>query len=498
MLEKQLEDAQAQLEKLEGDFVCLQQASGTASKISNEMAKLRQVHTSQIDSLKFERKEIEEKLAAAVKCIDEAQDQIRDLTEAKQSLEAKVSAIDARNIALSRENKALSSTSTNELSGLQLKYVELVDKSDEKDSQIHELEGRVKRLKAQVHDLEKTKSKLSRDSSRNWDLANKLQNALEAQEVCNLELEEAKKQKTHECTVLEKELQTVKMNLSTVQSQNTSLEDEKANFVKKFEEYEQCNFELTTKLEGIEFETESARLSSFEAQEKISDLEESISSLKSALFEKEAQLTSLKFTNELMEGENATLLSQVTSLSEMVTARNGKIDSLQAQLSKYDLEMGEIAETIAELETVHGSCAKVKQELEEKIEVLKHSLQEEFDRNKKGDMKILSLKLDIKQTQECNNCLEAINTELQEKIQAQFTKIDELQDLEEKSQKCIKELQLEIEMKSDSLRETLEKVRTLENCGSTDRQENTTFRKAKSVPKSSSGSALRPIQNLVD
>ena len=499
LLETELEEAQTKLERLEGDLSCLQQSSQSVSEVSAKMVELRRVYASQIDSLKLERNEFERKLAAAIKDIEESQDQVRDMTETRQSLETKVSVLEARNAALFRENKALSNNPTNELSDLQSKYVELAETADEKDSRIHELEGKVKKLKAQVHDLEKTKSKLSRESSRHLELANKLQKALEMQETSNFELEEAKKQNVHENSTLEKELLKVKEEISAIQDQKASLEDEVVQLTKRFEEAEQRNFELTTKLDGIEFVTESARLSSSEAQEKISDLEESIDSLKAILLEKEAQLTSFKFTNELMEGENSTLLSQVTSLSEMVTARNGKIDSLQAQLSKYDIEMGEIAETIAQLETVHGSCAKVKQELEEKIESLKDGLQEEFENKKENETKILSLKLDIKQTQECNNCLEAVNAELQDKIQTQFTKIDELKDLQENSKKRVKELQLEVEIKSDSLREALEKIAELERC-LIKGQENTTSSKGKvkSIFKSSSGSALHPIQNLVD
>jgi len=76
-----------------------------------------------------------------------------------------------------------------------------------------------------------------------------------------------------------------------------------------------------------------------------------------------------------------------------------------------------------------------------------------------------------------------------------------LKELQEKSQKRISELQLEVEIKSDSLREATEKIDSFERYSSVDRQENTTFSKGKakkSISKSSKGSALYPIQNLVD
>lgn len=491
-LQLKLDDTLATLERIENDYTSLHSSTQSTSDARTRMGELKKMYTGQLDVLKREKNEIEQKLEAAAKCVDEAQDQISSLTKGKEPLEIKVSALEARNIALMRENKTLTRSSTSEASGLSLKYVELSEQSEDKESRIQELEADVLKLKAQIHDLEKTKSKLSREASRNWDLANKLQKALEMQETSNFELDEVRKQKAHQCTVLEGELDKMKIELTTVQSQKTALVDERTKVLNKMEELEQSNFELTTKLDGIEFDTESAKMSSSEAQEKISDLEDTLRSMKGMLLEKEAQLTSLKFTNEILEGENSTLLSQVTSLSEMVSSRNEKIESLQTQLSKYDLEMGEIAETIAELETVHGSCAQTKQMLDDKIDSLKDRLQEALDFNKEAEMKILSLKLDMKQIQECNNGLEVINTELQDKVQSQYTKIDDLNDLQEDSEKRIKKLELDVEMKSDSLRELLDRpvAQGLENV-------TFTKSKVKGILKSSS-SALRPLQNLVD
>ena len=495
-LQLKLDDTLAKLERIEDDYTSLHSSTQSTSDASTRMGELKKMYTTQLDSLKREKNEIDQKLEAAAKCVDEAQDQISSLTKAKESLEIKVSALEARNIALMRENKTLTRSSTSEVSGLSLKYVELSEQSDDKDTRIQELEADVLKLKAQIHDLEKTKSKLSREASRNWDLANKLQKALEMQETTNFGLDEVRKQRAHQCTVLEGELDKMKIELTTVQSQKTVLMDERTKVLSEMEELEQSNFDLTTKLDGIEFDTESAKLSSSEAQEKISDLEDRSGLMKGMLLEKEAQLTSLNFTNEILEGENSTLLSQVTSLSEMVSSRNEKMESLQAQLSKYDLEMGEIAETIAELETAHGSCAKTKQMLDDKIDSLKHRLQEALDFNKEAETKILSLKLDMKQIQECNNGLEVINTELQDKVQSQYTKIDDLNDLQEESEKRIKKLELEVEMKSDSLRELLDRDRPVAQG-----LENVTFTKSKVKGILKSGNSvhvLRPLQNLVD
>ena len=495
-LQVKLDDTLAQLMKFEEQNTLLRCTTHSTSDVNTKIGGLKEMYTSQLDCLKQEKNDIEQNLEVAAKCIDEAQDKISFLTESKESLEFKVSALEARNVALVRENKALVASSTNEVGDLKLKYVELSEQSDDNNALVLKLEADVQKLESKIHDLEKTKSKLSHEASRNWTLANKCQQALESQETANFELDERRKQKEHECTKLENELAQVTIDLTAAVSKITILEDEKENALKKLKDMEQSNFELSTKLDGIEFETESAKLSSCEAQEKLSDLEDKLELVKGKKLEKDAQLASLKFTNEVLENENSTLLSQVTSLSEMVTSRNEKIESLQAQLTRYDSEMTEIAKTIEELETEHGSCAKEKQLLESKIESLKNDLQEAIDFKKEAEIKILSLKLDVKQMQDCNNGLEVINTELRDKIQALYSKIDDLKDCQERAEKRIKKLELEIEIKDDSLKDFLDSESSQDQ-----RLENVTFTRGKTRVNSSrtkSGTALHPIQNLVD
>ncbi len=495
-LQLKLYDSLANLVTVEEQYTALRDTTASASAVSTKIGGLKDLYAGQLDNLKQKKDDIEQKLEVAAKCVDEAQEKICSLTESKQSLEIKVSALEARNTALSRENKTLVASSTSEVGDLRLKYVELSEQSDDKNAIVHKLEADVLKLQSKIRDLEKIKSKLSHEASRNWTLANRCQKALEIQETINFELDKVRKQKTQECTTLENELAKITIELTTASSKVTVLEDEKVNSLRQIKDTEQINFELTTKLDSIEFETESAKLSSCETQEKVFDLEERLESVKGKKLEKEAQLTSLKFTNEILEGENSTLLSQVTSLSEMVASRNEKIESLQAQLTKYDSEMTEIAQTIAELETEHGSCTKEKQALEDKIDCLKNSLQEALDFKKKAETKILSLKLDVKQMQDCNSGLEVINVDLQDKIQAQYSKIDDLNDCQELAEKRIKKLQLEIEIKDDSLKEFLDS-----ESSSNQRLENVTFTRGKkrgTASKTLSGTALQPIQNLVD
>jgi len=436
--QRTLEDTQDKLITLQSEYDDLQTSKQSSNHLSSKMCELKQYYSSQIEALKQERDENERKLSSLISSIDDAQVHASTLLEEKKALESKASALEAMNIALSRENKALTRGPTTQLSELQLKYVELSEQSEEKDLSIQELQSHVAKLEAEVSDLTKKQSNLTGEAKRYKKIANQVQKALEEQENVNFGLQEFKKQSTQVREKLDRQVQELSSELAAMQDQRVLLDD--------------------------------------------------------VLLEKEAMLSSSQFTINIMEGENSTLISQVSSLSEMMAARNSKIESLQLQISRYDMEMGEISETIADLEIVHGSCAETKQQLEAKIEKLQERMQEAEKYENESEKSILSLRLKVKEIQDCNNCLEEINSSLQSKVEEQFTKMDDLKDSQESSEKCIDKLKLDLAIKKDLLKEAQEKITSLERLplGTGENPGRAKLRKA------TAGCALKPIQNIVD
>lgn len=501
----QLSELQAELATLHDDYTALKESHKATMKLDRDMPDMEGIYVHKLKSLTSEKQEIQDKLDAAASSVDSACQEVRLLTESQKSREAKIASLEARNIALSRENKHLYELSE-EKNGQQTKYLQLLEQYEEKDVHIDELIAKQNDLKSQILNLEKNKTKLTHEADRNWELAKKFQKELEVHETRVFELDLLNKEKQHWCTSLEDKMDELKTELASAKSQKVRFEDEVAKLLTRLEEVEQCNFELTFKLSDIQIQADSTTMATSDTKLKNYELEKKLEACQATVLDKEAQLSDLKCTTELMERENATLLSQVTSLSKMVSTRSSKVDSLQLHLEKYESDAREVMNKVSALETDQEHDTQTKAELEEKIDSFAEKLSEASSFKKEAETTILSLKLQVKKLEECNNFLESINTDFQEKLQKQLNMTDELKESLEEGEKHSGELQRELGFKSDSLCEALKEINFMKknpgyvsaNDGTENMMVTSTRSKVKGILKNSGGGTLRPIQNLVD
>ena len=450
-LEDNLSSALARLQNAEEELVSSQQSSAMQSEIQRQSSEAIIAHKRKFTLLKDENQELREQLEKASHSIDAHQSQIHSLKESVKLLESKLASTEAQKELLSTERKLQSHLPT-EIQDLQNKLASLSEEHEALAAANKGLKEAHTQSESHVQELTKANAKLQREANHNWELSKKLQKELEKQESRSLESKEGLKEKEQQCSKMAREIEDLKLELSRVTNAKTMYEVEVGKLVSKLEDLEQCNFELSTKLSSTQNETTSAKHSQSEMQSRVEELERMLRDAEGSLLEKDSQIAELHCTSELLEGESGALLSQVTSLSEMVASRNSKIEALQSQVAQYESDSREIMMKMCELEADHDRYVETQQASQQEIDSLKKALESAQNYEMEAKNTILSLKLEVKQLQEYNSSLETVNSDLQDKIKAEMAKNEQLHSTWENTEKNLHNLEQELKLKSASLR----------------------------------------------
>lgn len=450
-LEDNLSSALARLQNAEEELVSSQQSSAMQSEIQRQSSEAIIAHKRKFTLLKDENQELREQLEKASHSIDAHQSQIHSLKESVKLLESKLASTEAQKELLSTERKLQSHLPT-EIQDLQNKLASLSEEHEALAAVNKGLKEAHTQSESHVQELTKANAKLQRETNHNWELSKKLQKELEKQESRSLESKEGLKEKEQQCSKMAREIEDLKLELSRVTNAKTMYEVEVGKLVSKLEDLEQCNFELSTKLSSTQNETTSAKHSQSEMQSRVEELERMLRDAEGSLLEKDSQIAELHCTSELLEGESGALLSQVTSLSEMVASRNSKIEALQSQVAQYESDSREIMMKMCELEADHDRYVETQQASQQEIDSLKKALESAKSYEMAAKNTILSLKLEVKQLQEYNSSLETVNSDLQDKIKAEMAKNEQLHSTWENTEKNLHNLEQELKLKSASLR----------------------------------------------
>lgn len=450
-LEDNLSSALARLQNAEEELVSSQQSSAMQSEIQRQSSEAIIAHKRKFTLLKDENQELREQLEKASHSIDAHQSQIHSLKESVKLLESKLASTEAQKELLNTERKLQSHLPT-EIQDLQNKLASLSEEHEALAAANKGLKEAHTQSESHVQELTKANAKLQREANHNWELSKKLQKELEKQESRSLESKEGLKEKEQQCSKMAREIEDLKLELSRVTNAKTMYEVEVGKLVSKLEDLEQCNFELSTKLSSTQNETTSAKHSQSEMQSRVEELERMLRDAEGSLLEKDSQIAELHCTSELLEGESGALLSQVTSLSEMVASRNSKIEALQSQVAQYESDSREIMMKMCELEADHDRYVETQQASQQEIDSLKKALESAQNYEMEAKNTILSLKLEVKQLQEYNSSLETVNSDLQDKIKAEMAKNEQLHSTWENTEKNLHNLEQELKLKSASLR----------------------------------------------
>ena len=460
----ELKQSQAMLQSVREELADAQTENfQLQSSLKQRTVEAAAVHKCKVDALNAEKLDLKEQLETTGKSLDDAMTELQNLRNKEASLLLKVASLEAKNASHCAQRKDNAHLS-DEMHALRTKLAELSEQLEEANAKKSEVEDAMERVKAQVQDLSNANKNLSEDAKSNWEQANQLQKELEKVETVLLEAKESSKEKDRECTKLQCEVDDLLLKLSSAESHKGMYEAEVDRLMKKLDELEMDNFELRAKLNGVESESNSVKLTIGENEARVIELESTVQLLEETLLERDSIISDLSCANELMKSENAVLVTQVTSLSEMVSARNSKVDTLHSQQSMYESEIRDIVEKIAELETSRGQCKVIRQDLEREIETLKESLEVEMSKMREADSTIFTMKLKVMDLEDSNGSLNEIIASMQGDTDLKLAKSEEvsLQNTELRSR--VHTLKLELDSKDASLTAAREETEYLKKC----------------------------------
>ena len=381
-----------------------------------------------VSRLTKERTDISNDLDQAHKQLDRVQDDVESLQEDKKRLESKLQSRE-REICTLRVQTNPNCTSQ-EVETLQTENRSLKWELEDIHSKTKELENSKVSLEHKVSDLKaenkKLKGSIGRETKKTEDVARKIIAELEMSETKVQTLKVDISAKAKECSNLKGKLELAESRLTSTTNSKQHLNQHISDLKEKALELETKNAKLEAQLQDSLRETLKKENDSQASTQKISELESKLDAVEFAVLERESTIIDLRCSDERMELENKSLLAQVTSLSEMVSARNLKLESQHAQINQHELEVYEIMEKISQLEVDHGSCSKTITQLTTQNDALKLSLDKEVARKEALKDQVGLLKEEITKLKVSLSDVKLTNTELSYRFQELTTKHDDL------------------------------------------------------------------------
>ena len=424
VMEEEMSTLRVELERLQDMSQSLKDSSSTHQQESKKKTSAINALKSKVSKLTKEKSELAGELASASERLDQACDKIELHKDEIKAMEVDLRAKEKQIAVLSSEKDQ--SRLPVEVETLHTKVVETLEEMAALRSENEDLEDSKKRLEAKVAEGSKAITKLQRENKHSSELARKMNAELEKMEEKAQSLEADADAKRMECDAAQRKLKGAKAELSRVSAAKTDLEDKVNKLVEKLGDTEQQSFELATRLAERQHQADVVSGKYSNVEQKLAELEAKLDAAEFAVLEKDSHISDLKCSCDLMESENSTLLSQVTSLSEMVSMRNFKLEAHQMQTVRQESDICEIMEKVAELEAVHSGCGKVISELTESNEELKAALETRAGLEQEAKGKVTSLKAEIKELETEISSLKTSNRNLRDEVALLVAKNDDL------------------------------------------------------------------------
>lgn len=431
----------------------LQESSLAKNDVKSKTSMALGALESKASRLTREKGDMFEELAQARKQLDQAHDEIQLLEENRQKLESRLQQKERKIGSLHAQEKQKLNL-PGKVEALQDEVFALNEEMEEMRSKNESLESTRASLEDCVSELKKVNKKLScdisRETRRKEEIVRKITAELEVNEDKVQVLESDVQVKVKECGVLKKKLKDVESDLREVKLSKTSLEENLSGLNLEVRELEENEQVLSSQLKEVRGEKLKERETNTSSDQMMLELESKLEVTGYAVLERESIISDLKCAHELMEMENSTLLTQVTSLSEMVSTRNLQLESQQVSISRQDAELLDIVDKISELEREHGGCRRTINQLMEKIEILKFTQEEGLMEKCALEDKVSALEGEVEGLRTSGSVLHDTNTDLQDKLEELTTKNDSLESdySELKSQAYTLEQDLKYEVSS--------------------------------------------------
>lgn len=440
-----------ELEELQDKCHALENSTSTHEEYKKKNSGIIKTLKSKMSKLTKEKSELSGQLIKASEMLNQAHDKIHLHMEEVKALQVDLKAKKKENVTLSAQREDQSHLPV-EVEKLRAKVIETIEEMDDLRSSNDSHVAARDRLESKVAELSKANNRLSREWKHGSELAQKVNAELERTEErvqsLEIELEAVKKERD----LVQHKLKGTKSELSKLANIKIERETETKKLLENLSELEQKNFELTTELTSRQGEADIVKESRLDIEHKRMELESKLDAAQFVILEKESQMSDLKCAYDLMEAENSTLLSQVTSLSEMVSTRNFKLEAQQVQSVHYESEVLEIMERISELESEHGSCADTIGKLRESNDELRESLEMKVSLEHEMQGTISSLKVEVEKMNKSNAVLKSDNSDLQDEISSQVAKSKEFNQKFAASEARVHRLEQNLKVESVALK----------------------------------------------
>lgn len=414
-----------QFQELEQEVASYRQSKASRDSLQRKESEAIAAYQTKLERVRGEKRGLEERLCEASQSLEEEQARSTLLEQANKIMKRQLSGLEATQQQL-QEEKEQTSTFSAEISELRGQLEALSEENVALQKEYKRFQTSEKQSQGKVQELVRTRKEQRRRAEQQEEVVRSLQDQIERQKTELHSAATSTRESEAECITLAQQIGELQLELANTKSAKLHFETEVGNLVQKVEELEQWNFELSSKLSDAHNETALTLIARDEKESKLDELQQKIQDAKALLLEKESQIAELKYSQELVQIENVDMLSQVTSLSEMVAARNAKIESLQTEITCYETNTRDIMTQIMQLEEDHGQCGQVKRGLREEIERVSRFQQEAERREREIESQVTALRSELNQLRDYSASLESANKELGRKLQAQAERTEGL------------------------------------------------------------------------
>ena len=356
-LQDELESARLEAKSAGEKAAALAEENSALSVCKEELSSGNEILRNQVKSLEMDFAELNKKFAALTDVHDELVESFEKVSsEGEESpletprkpltvveeLHGKLKSVDKENKVLKHEN--LSVTSSRDLLQLQLKGAkQMIDK-----------------LKKELGHIESTSSDIESDMMASDATLKSTQKELQFHKdvLCKKQVE----------------LDTLTTQSTSLQCKVKDAETQLEQVLKKNEDLEKDNFELTYSLSESQEQLNAAQCVSNELSVKLEKLEKKYVAVKKELSEKENLVKELILSNDLMESENTSLLSQINSLAQTVRQKTNCLFTAQDKLNAQKVTTAEAENMIAMLDQTLMDAQQAKEGYESQVKQLQASL----------------------------------------------------------------------------------------------------------------------------
>ena len=424
-------------------------------KASRESAQRQEeavtAYKAKLEKAMGEQSELEEMLCEANEILEEEKSRNAFLEHANKAMQRQLSGLEAAQKQLQRQKQQKSSLSA-ELAEMQQQLATLTDENRSLREECQQLQSVQRQSSGCVQEMERVADAKDRRAAEQQGVVRALREEVQGLETKLHCITTERSEKEAERLRLGRQIGELQLELENTRRARSHFEMETGNFVHRVEELEQHNFELSTKLSDAHNETALSLAAHSEKECVVEDLRRQLHNTKALLLEKESHVSELGYSHELLQAENADMLTQVTSLSEIVAARNAKIESLQTEVLCYESNTRDIMTQVMQLEEDHGQCSKAKRNLREELEQKNYYLEERERREKELEAQVKALRSELIQLRDDLSSLETAKMELNLKLRVQAENTKKLASSLQLKEATVQQLEQAVQEKESQLR----------------------------------------------